>query len=295
MTISLRARLWRIVLKLAFKGQNLSIEQNRARGAQMGGMTRIPKDVDVERFSIDGIPAAWVRPETGSRQRVVLHFHGGGYVTGGIDSHLMMAIPMAQTLKTNVLLPEYRLSPEHPHPAALEDALKTYRWLLAEGYSAENIVISGDSAGGGLSLATVLSLRDNGDPLPGAVVCISPWADLTHHGQSHSSRAESDVILKTSTLKEWALCYTDASNLSNPLVSPVFGDFRGFPRLLIQVGSDEILLDDSVMVAEKARAAGVDITLRIWKGLWHVWPALGDMIPETRLAFNEIKTFLEAK
>jgi monoterpene epsilon-lactone hydrolase len=255
---------------------------------------RIPKDMQVERIKIDNLPAAWIHPSNADQEIVMLHLHGGGYVTGSIDSHLMMCVPMAQTLKMNLLLPEYRLAPEFPFPAALEDALKTYRWLLAQGYQPENIVISGDSAGGGLSLATVLALREAGEPLPAAVVSLSPWADLTHKGQSHVTKAESEAVLKMDVLKEWALCYTDAANLTNPLISPVYADFQGFPPLLIQVGSEEILLDDALMVAEKAKADGVDVTLKIRDGLWHVWPVLGDLIPESRMAFDEIGQFIRA-
>ncbi|MEW5940449.1 MAG: alpha/beta hydrolase, partial [Chloroflexota bacterium] len=206
--------------------------------------------------------------------------------------HLMLCIPMAQTLKTTMLLPEYRLAPEHPFPAALEDSLKAYRWLLEQGYQPANIVIAGDSAGGGLSVATALALRDNHEPLPAAIICISPWADLTHSGQSHLANAESEAVLDTKLLKEWALCYADQARLGDPLVSPVFADLRGLPPLLIQVGDEEILLDDSRMLADKARADGVDVSLRIWKGMWHVWHSMGGLIPESRLAFEEMGRFV---
>jgi epsilon-lactone hydrolase len=295
MSLSLRARFWRFLLRKIFKEQQLTIEQNRASGARIAGYQRIPKEVAVAKIDLAGLPAAWIRPAGADTDRVILHLHGGGYVTGSIDSHLMMCVPMAQTLRMNMLLPEYRLAPEQPFPAALEDALKAYRWLLAQGTSPANITISGDSAGGGLSVATVLALRDAGEPLPAAVVCISPWADLTHKGASHSTKAVSETVLKTDVLKEWALCYTDEANLSNPLVSPVYADFHGFPPLLIQVGSEEILLDDAITLAEKAKAAGVDVTFKVWAGLWHVWHALGNLIPENRQAFEEIGTFLHSK
>jgi acetyl esterase/lipase len=295
MVLSLRARFWRFLLRKLFKEQRLTIEQNRVQGAMLAKFSRIPRNVKIENFSIDGISAAWIRPVGSDKDKIILHLHGGGYVTGGIGSHLMMCVPMAQTLKLNMLLPAYRLAPEQPFPAALDDALKTYRWLLAEGYRPENIVISGDSAGGGLSLATVLALREAGEPLPAAVVCISPWVDLMHKGQSYFTKAESDVMLTLDVLKQWAACYTDPTNLTNPLVSPVYANFHGFPPLLIQVGSDEILLDDARMLAEKAKADGVDVTLRVWNGLWHVWHALGDLLPENRQAFEEIGQFIRAK
>jgi acetyl esterase/lipase len=193
----------------------------------------------------------------------------------------------------NLLLPDYPLAPEHPYPAALEAALTAYRWLLAQGTRPAEIVIAGDSAGGGLAVATALALCDAVESVPAAVVCLSPWADLTHQGQSHLTNAAAEAVLKTEVLQEWASCYTDAANLRNPLVSPVYADFQGFPPLLIQVGSEEILLDDARLLAEKARAGGVDVTLRVWPDLWHVWPALGNLIPESRQAFEEIRQFIE--
>jgi epsilon-lactone hydrolase len=293
MTPSLQARSWKIVLRLMFR-KHLSIAEHRARGEQTARLSgKIPPDVKMERVEIDGVPAAWILPINADSKKVILHMHGGGYVTGGSASHLMMCIPMAQTLKMNMLLPDYRLAPEHPFPAALDDALNAYRWLLSQGHQAKDIIISGDSAGGGLALATVLSLRDGGEPLPAAVICFSPWADLTHAGASHTSNAKRDVVLTTALLQEWALAYTDENNFYNPLVSPIHADFHGFPPLFIQVDDSEILLDDARTLAGKARAHGVKVVLKTWSGLWHVWHALGSAIPETQKAFEEIKQFLD--
>ncbi|MCX6065942.1 MAG: alpha/beta hydrolase, partial [Chloroflexi bacterium] len=284
---------WRFILRKTIKEPRLTIPQHRAQAAKTARLAgRVPQDVTIEELKIDGLRAIWIRPTGADNDLVFLHLHGGGYVTGSIDSYRMMCIPLARTLKMNLLLPEYRLAPEHPFPAALEDALAVYRWLLAQGHQPGNIVICGDSAGGGLTLATIQALRAAGEPLPGAVICLSPWADLTHQGQSHLTKAKSEVMLKTDVLKEWALCYTDAANLTNPLVSPVYADFHDFPPLLIQVGSEEILLDDARMVAEKASAAGVEVTLKVWDDLWHVWPALGELLPESRQSFEEIRQFI---
>ena len=274
----------------------MTIAQYRASGEQNARFSnRIPKDVVVEPFDLDGIHAEWITPPDADSNKVVLHLHGGGYVTGGINSHQAMCVLMAQTLKLKVLLPEYRLAPEHPFPAALDDALKTYRWLLAQGYKSSNIIVSGDSAGGGLALATALSLRDNKEPLPAVVICISPWADLTHTGQSHITNAEAESILTTNVLKEWSLAYTAENNLRNPLVSPIYADFHNFPPLLIQVGSDEVLLDDARTLANKAKADGVDVTLKIWAGMFHAWPLLGGMIPESKNAFEEVRQFVDSQ
>jgi epsilon-lactone hydrolase len=296
MSLSVRGRFWRMFLRKFFKEQRLTITESRARTAKSARyLSRVPKGVEIEKIDIDGILAVWIRPSNVDSDKVVLHLHGGGYVTGGIDSHQIMCIPMAQSLQLNMLLPEYRLAPEHPFPAALDGALKVYRWLLAQGYKPGDIILSGDSAGGGLSVATVLALRDAAVPLPAAVVCMSPWTDLTLKGQSYITQAETEVMLKTDVLREWALCYTDEANLGNPLISPVYADFHGFPPLLIQVGSEEILLDDARLLAEKAKADGVDVTLKVWDGLWHVWHALGNLIPESRQAFEEIGGFIRAR
>lgn len=214
MSPSLRSRLWRMLLRRMFKGQPMTIAQYRASGEQNARFAnRIPKDVVVEPFDLDGIHAEWITPSDADSNKVVLHLHGGGYVTGGINSHQAMCVLMAQTLKLKVLLPEYRLAPEHPFPAALDDALKTYRWLLAQGCKSSNIIVSGDSAGGGLALATVLSLRDNKEPLPAVVTCVSPLADLTHTGQSHITNAEAESILSRSRKSHMSMARNDISQI----------------------------------------------------------------------------------
>ncbi len=294
MPISLQARFWRIVLRKVFKEKRLTIEENRARSASTANLMRIPKGVTVTDVNIDGLHSKWISPSATNSRKVILHLHGGGYVTGGADSHLMMCIPMAQTLQTKILLPEYRLAPEHPFPSAVDDAVKVYRWLLAQGDLPKEIIISGDSAGGGLSLATVQALRAAGDPLPAAIVCMSPWTDLTFTGQSHITKAEADPVLLTDVLREWAACYAETETPNNPLISPIYADFHNFPPMLIQVGSEEVLLDDARMLAEKAKSAGVDVTLKVWDDLWHVWPALGDLLPESKKAFEEIGEFIDS-
>jgi len=293
MPISLQARFWQIILRKVFKEKRLTIEENRARSARTSNLMHIPRGVTVTDINTDGLHSKWISPKDTISGKVILHLHGGGYVTGGADSHLMMCIPMAQTLKTKILLPEYRLAPEHPFPAAVDDAVKVYRWILAQGYQPKDIIISGDSAGGGLSLAAVLSLRDAGDPLPAAVVCMSPWTDLTFMGKSHLSKAKADCVLLTDVLREWAACYIGAEKADHPFISPIYANFHNFPPLLIQVGSDEVLLDDALMLAEKAKSAGVAVTLKVWDELWHVWPALGDLLPESKKAFEEIGDFID--
>lgn len=294
MTLSFRGRFWRIVLGVIFKGKRLTIAENRTITAQSGQMMRkIPNDVQLQKIEINGIQAVWIRPTRANQDQVAIHLHGGGYVTGSIESHLMMCIPMAQTLKMAILLPEYRLAPEYPFPAALDDALSVYKWLLSQGFQPANIFISGDSAGGGLSLATVLALRNAGLPLPAGIVCISPWTDLTLKGKSHITNAKSETLLRTDILREWAHAYASPDNFENPLVSPLYADFHGFPPIFIQVGSNEILLDDATMLARKAQADGVFVDLKVWDSVWHAWPVLGNLIPESKQAFEQISQFVQ--
>jgi acetyl esterase/lipase len=296
MPLSLRSRFWRAVLRIFFKGQTLSIAETRLNGEK--NAKRLgdgPKGAQVEQLNMDGIHAESICFAETDPQKVILYLHGGGYVTGSTLTYRMMCALLAKATGAKVLVPDYRLAPEHPFPAALDDSLKAYRWLLAQGYSSANIIIAGDSAGGGLSVATVLALMDKNESLPAAVVCLSPWADLTLKGQSHHTKAKSEAVLRTEVLRDWASCYTDESNLDNPLVSPVYADFHGFPPLLIQVGSEEILLDDARMLADKAKADGVDVTLNIWDGMWHVWQMLGDVIPENKKAFDEIGKFVRGQ
>jgi acetyl esterase/lipase len=296
MSISLRSHFWRTVLRKIFKSQNLSIAEHRANNIKNSRlMGAAPKTIKVEKIDIDGIHAEWLTPLNANPEQVILYFHGGGYVTGSIETYRMMCGLLANYTGVKVLIPNYRLAPENPFPAALDDALKVYRWLLEQGTSSANIIIAGDSAGGGLGVATVLALKDKSESPPAAVVSLSPWADLTLKNKTHITKAEADVVLRTDVLREWALAYTDESNFTNPLVSPVYADFHGFPPLLIEVGGDEILLGDSILLAEKAKAAGVQVELRIWDGMWHVWHALGELIPESKMAFKEIGQFVSAR
>ncbi len=298
MSISFKSRFWRTILRAIFKNKKFSIAELRANGVKNSKMLgEVSKNITVEKINMEGIQAEWLIPFSSSTrsEKAILYLHGGGYVTGSIEDHRMMCGLLANATGTKVLIPEYRLAPEHPFPAALDDALKVYQWLLDQGYSSANMIIAGDSAGGGLGVVTVLALKEKSASLPAAVVCLSPWADLALTGQSHTTKAKAEAILNKDVLHEWALCYTNESNLTNPLVSPVHGDFHGFPPLLIQVGSEEILLDDSTLLAEKAKSAGVDVTLKIWDGMWHVWQALGDLIPENKKAFEEIGEFVNAR
>jgi acetyl esterase/lipase len=245
--------------------------------------------------SAGGAPAEWILPAGVAAGRVLLYLHGGSYIAGSINSHRALAANLAAAAGGRALLLDYRLAPEHPFPAALDDALAAYRWLLAEGAPAREISVAGDSAGGGLALALLLALRDAGDPLPAAAALLSALTDMTFSGETIQSKAKADLILDFEKERQFAPLYLGNTSPRDPRVSPLYADLRGLPRLLIQVGSDEILLADSIRLAEKAKAAGVNVTLEVWEGMQHVWHFAASIIPEGRKAIRAIGEFIKAR
>ena len=293
MANTLRNNILRGIVRLVF-GRKRSIPEIRIfveKSARLSG--KIPKGMQAEQVDINGVKAEWLMTDASSKKKVMLYVHGGGYVSGSIQSHRVLCIPLAKRTGLRILTPEYRLAPEHPFPAALEDVLSVYCWLVEKGFESKNIFLAGDSAGGGLSLAAVLSLREKGDPLPAGVICISPWADLSLSGNTYRTNAKRDPMLRIDMMNEWSLAYADKSKHREPLVSPVYADYQDFPPLLIQVGSEEVLLDDARMIAEKAKAAGVEVSLSVYEGMWHVWHTFGTLLPEARAAFEEIRQFVD--
>jgi phosphinothricin tripeptide acetyl hydrolase len=192
-----------------------------------------------------------------------------------------------------VLSVDYRLGPEHPHPAAVEDAVAAMRFVRESGVAPRRTAVAGDSAGGGLTLATLVALRDAGDPAPAAGLCISPWTDLALTGDTIETKAEEDPMVRAADLRLMADAYLAGQNPKTPLASPLYADLAGLPPLLLQVGSAEILLDDAVRIAERASKAGVEADLRVWQGMFHVWHAFAEMLPEGHEAVNEMAAFLE--
>lgn len=244
----------------------------------------------------EGYAAEWIHPAGGAAapgpaDRAIFYTHGGGYVTGNCADHRMHVAKFVKACGVGALLYDYRLAPEHPFPAGMQDTLAAYRWLLAQGTEPRNIVIVGESAGGGLCLASLLAIRDEGLPLPAAGVALSPWTDLKCTGESYRSNALRDI----STLGSWDVWggyYVGDNDPTNPWISPLYGDLHGLPPVLIEVGDREILLDDSRRFAEKARAAGVDVTLRVWEGMVHCFPLLAGMFPEATQAWDEVTTYI---
>jgi acetyl esterase/lipase len=250
--------------------------------------------------NVAGIPAEWIKaPDAdsgppGTDSGALLYLHGGAFALGSIAAFREWVSRLARATKARALIVGYRLAPEHPYPAALDDATAAFLWLLKKGVAPSEIILAGDSAGGGLALSTIVRLRDSGHPLPGKAVCISPWTDLALTGDSIQDKAHADPILSPRDLKVYARYYAGTVKRTEPLLSPLYADLKGLPPLLIQVGSDEILLDDAVRCAGKARAAGVDVTLEIWEGMFHVFHML-PFLPETKRALESIAAFVSQR
>lgn len=268
----------------------LSVDEQRAAMEASADLFPAEPDVRASEVEAGGVAADWVSVDASEPDRIVLYLHGGGYVMGSRNTHRGLAGRIARAARARVLLPDYRLAPEHPFPAALEDATACWRWLLAEGHAPERMAIAGDSAGGGLALATLLALKAAGDPLPACAVGLSPWTDLEGGGPTAEPGAVDDPMLTPEGLRATGREYAAAA-LCNPLASPLLGDPAGLPPLLLQVGTREILLSDSTRFAEKARAAGVDVTLQVEEGLIHVWQIFPDL-PEAQSAVARIGEFI---
>ncbi len=251
---------------------------------------RLPEDVEVEAVFAP-VPGLWITTPAG-RSRNILYLHGGGYALGSSRAHSEMASGIARAAQARVFVLDYRRAPEYPFPAALEDALLAYRWMLNSGADPRAITVAGDSAGGGLTLALLTSLRDRGEPLPSSAVCISPWVDLEMTGASMVTKAAVDPLLTRQGLQQFADWYLGGQDAHNPLVSPLHAHLQGLPPLLIQVGTSEILLDDARRLAERARAAGVNATLSQYEDMPHVWHVFASFLPEARQADDEIGDFV---
>ncbi|MEM0997834.1 MAG: alpha/beta hydrolase [Bacteroidota bacterium] len=251
-----------------------------------------PRDVETEKFRIGQIPAEWIIPQVADHNKVILYFHGGGYAVGGTQTHRSLVGAIAKKTGFCALLPEYRLAPEDPFPAAVQDAVQCYRWLLDTGHAPEDIIIAGDSAGGGLSLACMLDARDKGLPMPSASFLIAPWVDLTISQSSVYENIDKSPILYLREMHAWAKNYAGDFPTDHPLVSPLFADLTGLPPLLIQVSDTEVLLDEDTLLARRAAEAGVEVDLRVWSNLMHVWHIYWRYLSHARGAIDEIGTFV---
>ena len=224
-----------------------------------------------------------------------LYFHGGGYAIGSPASHRHLVGALAAASRTRAFALDYRRAPEHPFPAAVDDALAGYRGLLDVGIAPGSIVLGGDSAGGGLTVATLIAIRDRGLALPAAAVCISPWTDLTNEAESYRTLAERDPLVFQEDIDRWGAAYLAGADPRTPLASPLHADLSGLPPLLIQVGSEEVLLDDSRGLAARCEAAGVEATLEVWDGMIHVWHWFGEYLDEAGSAVRRVGEYVSAR
>jgi len=271
-----------------------TVEERRTMIDGLGDVFPLPEDVSVAEVTAGGVPGLWLTPPEVSAEAVLLYLHGGGYQLGSPRSHRELAARLARAAGVRALIVDYRLAPEHRFPAALDDALAAYRWLLDDrGVPAGSIVLAGDSAGGGLVAATLVAARDRGLPLPAAAALLSPWADLTGSGASMVTNAETDPILSADLLGEMARSYAGATDLADPLVSPVFADLTGLPPLSVDAGTAELLLDDGRRLAAAAGRAGVEVVLTEAEGMPHVWHVLA-LTPEATAATDRVGAFLAA-
>ena len=253
-----------------------SLAERRVRLDTVASVDGVSPDIAFETVDLGSCEGEWSLAPGSDPSKVLLFFHGGGYCSGSIRSHRGMVSETGRAAKVRTLAVGYRLAPENPFPAALDDALAAFAFLLRHGIAASRIAIAGDSAGGGISLATMVRLRDSGRPLPGCAWLVSPWTDLEMTGATLDSKAAIDPLIHREYLEELASAYVAGADRRNPLVSPLCADLAGLPPVLVQVGSAETLLDDSVRIAGRLGAADVPITLEVWPHMihaWHLWSA----------------------
>ena len=295
--VSVQSEILRLALRWFVKGSSLGMPNIAAVRKRIDSLARIfprqASDTKSDWLKAGGVAALRVtRPESRDHHHV-LYLHGGGYVAGSVSHYRDFLWRIATATRSHVLCPDYRLAPEHPFPAAVDDAFTAYRWLLADGADPRHIVMMGDSAGGGLVLATLLRLRDEGIALPAAAVMLSPWTDLAMSGGSLQFNAQADPALSPERVRYAAELYLAGADPRNPYASPLYGDPTGLPKSLIQVGSDEIQLDDSVRMADKMRAAGCEVDLQIWTRMPHAWQLFAGYLPESKRAIEQIGAFVQ--
>lgn len=270
------------------------LAERRERLDALGAGFGLPPDIRTESVLAGGVSAEWTSSPGCEQDRVILFLHGGGYISGSIKSHRHMIAEAGRQARARTLALAYRLAPEHPFPAALEDALAGYRFLLTAGFDPARIVLAGESAGGGLAVATLVSLRDAGDKLPSRVWCSSPWVNLTMSGPTMTSKAHTDPLIQRDYLGELATAYLHGTDPRCGLVSPIYADLRGLPPMLIQVGSAETLLSDSIALAARAGEADVRVTLQIWPEMIHAWHLFYPQLAEARAALAAVGSFVRA-
>src|SRR5499427_9288851 len=270
-----------------------SVQEARAGFEQIASMFPIDADIKREAVGAGGVKAEWVSAPDAEAGRALLYLHGGGYVIGSINTHRSLAARLARACGARVLVIDYRLAPEHPHPAAVDDSVAAYRWMLTQGLTPARIAVAGDSAGGGLTVATLVAIRDAKLPLPAAGACLSPWVDLEGIGESMTTKADVDPIVQKAGILQMAAAYLGGKAPRTPLAAPLYADLSGLPPLLIQVGTAETLLDDASRLAERARKAGVTVTYEPAENMIHVWQLFAPMLDEGKQAIDKFGAFIE--
>lgn len=272
--------------------EGLSLEERRARMEEIGDRFPAPDSAAVEPVEFGGRPAEWVYDASADQGRVMLYVHGGGYVQGTLATHRNMVYEIAKAMGGRVLNLDYRLAPEHPFPAAVDDTVAAWKQLLDAGQDPAKASFGGDSAGGGLVVAALMAARDQGLALPACGCCISPWTDLVGLGQTMATKADEDPMVNRAALDFFADLYAGSTDKRDPLVSPNFGDLSGLPPLLVQVGTAETLLDDSRRLAMRARHAGVAVDYAEWEGMPHIWHIFNPLLQQSRDAIQELGDYV---
>jgi len=281
------------ILRNAPKAVDMDLAHQREAGEHAEDMTSEPEGVTYkEAYAVDGL---WATPQSWDGHSAIMYLYGGGYVISSPHSRRKLAGHLANASGSRALIPRYHLAPERPFPAAVEDAAADYRWLLKEGHRPEQVVIAGDSSAGGLTVATMLTLREDGAALPAGGVPISPWVDLACTGETLETNATADLTATKASLQRMAGQYLNGANPRTPLASPLYADLSGLPPLLIVVGGDEALLDDSVRLARSAGMAGVDVTLYIGAKMQHIFPIYCGVIPEADAAVAMIGAWIRSR
>ncbi|MEI8151871.1 MAG: alpha/beta hydrolase [Hyphomicrobiales bacterium] len=273
--------------------ENQTIDQARTGFIAVSRNFKPDSDASFEAVDAAGVPVEWVATKASKSLPVILFFHGGGYCIGSAQTHRDLVSRLCTASGARALSVDYRLAPENPFPAAVDDGVAAYRWLRSQGIPARSIVIAGDSAGGGLALATLLALKEAGDELPAGGVCMSPVTDHAKEGESMRTKVDLDPMVHPTSSTAYSQMYLAGGDARAPLASPLYADLKGLPPLLILVGTWEVLLDDSTRFAEKAKASGVPVELEVWNEMIHIWPYFAAILPEGRQAIERMGTFIK--
>ncbi|MDD3894726.1 MAG: alpha/beta hydrolase, partial [Syntrophomonadaceae bacterium] len=297
MHIMLRYRhLFQGKLRREVIDKNTSIEQLRRLADESAAkLVNFPEGITFIPADYDQCYAEWVISDDADKDKAILYFHGGGFVMGNARSHRAIVAGFMQRLGSKALVFDYSLAPENPAPAAVNDSAAIYGWMLTQGYKPQNIVFAGDSAGAGVAVGTLIKLKDDSIPLPAVCALFSPCVDMTMSGESHITRAKADPCTPPGMTETYLSYYVGEGDPEHPYASPLFGNLAGLPPMIIQVGNDETLRDDSIYLAARAKKAGVEVKIKVWKGMFHCFPLLAPMFPEATQALDEVCLFIKEK